>query len=116
MGKGVIVKEALVDHSGRIEMSINLSEQGIAAFKAGNKDQARQLLSQAVQQDPNDEQAWYYLAAAVDNPAQRKMALEKVLAINPNNDRARQVLDKVNAQLGNAESPAVSVPAASAGQ
>src|SRR5262245_28000469 len=95
-----------------MNMSTSLSEQGIAAFKAKNKEQARQLLSQAVQQNPNDEQAWYYLAAAVDDLAQRKMCLERVLAINPNNTNARQVLDKTNAQLGAAGAPASPPPAA----
>jgi len=105
MANGAIVEAASDVVLGRWIMSTNLVEQGIAAFQAKNMAQAQQLLSQAVQQYPNDERAWYYLAAAVEDPAQRKQYLERVLQINPNNDRARQVLDKVNAQLAKVTAP-----------
>jgi len=79
----------------------DLVQEGIDAFKAGDKARALQLLSEAVKQPENktNEQAWYYLAAAQTDPTRRKQALEVVLKINPDNERAQEALAKVSAQL-----------------
>jgi hypothetical protein len=82
-------------------MSTNqdIVQEGIAAYKAGEKGRAKELLTQAVQQNPNSEQAWYYLAALYTNMAQRKDALEHVLKINPDNTKAQEMLDKTKERL-----------------
>lgn len=72
-----------------------LVEQGILAVKAGDRLRARQLLSQAVKQDPRHEQAWLWLASAHDDVEFRRICLEKVLALNPNNLQAKQGLQTV---------------------
>ena len=75
-------------------------EQGIAAARARDRAGAQEALLQAVRLDPQDEQAWFWLAAVQTEPRQTAYYLERVLEINPENARARAGLDAVRAQLG----------------
>lgn len=63
--------------------------EGINAYRAGRKDEARAFLLKAVEIDERNEQAWLWLSAVVDSPEEQQICLENVLAINPNNDRAK---------------------------
>lgn len=62
-----------------------LREQGIAAAKAGRKDEARKLLAQAAELNPRDAQAWLFLASVTDDKKSRLLALRNVLEIDPDN-------------------------------
>lgn len=79
-------------------MMNDLLQQGIAAFQAGDRAQAKEILEQVVAAEPNNDNAWYYLAAAQTNMAQRKEYLRRVLAINPEHPRARDVLSRMEAE------------------
>jgi hypothetical protein len=46
---------------------------------------ASRLLAQYVTQDPNNDVAWLWLAACLDEPEQQRYCLKKASAINPNN-------------------------------
>lgn len=70
-----------------------LVQKAVAAYKAGRKDEARDLLLQAVDQDETNEQAWLLLSGLVDSPEEQEICLENVLTINPNNEKARQRRD-----------------------
>jgi hypothetical protein len=63
--------------------------QGIAAARAGDVEQARELLLQVVDADEYNERAWLWLSGVVDNDADREVCLENVLAINPDNRLAK---------------------------
>jgi twitching motility two-component system response regulator PilG len=67
----------------------HMLEEGISAALAGNKARARQLLSQGVTADPGNETAWMWLAGVAETPEQTTHALETVLKLNPDNDRAK---------------------------
>lgn len=73
----------------------DLFAQGQAALKAGDKAKARQIFKSIVQKDPRNENAWLWLAGAVDSDFERAMYLEKALAINPMNAKAKQALDRL---------------------
>src|SRR5690242_19279406 len=75
-------------------------EQGIAAARARDRAGAQAALLQAVALDPQDEQAWFWLAAVQGDPQQTAYYLERVLEINPEHVRARAGLEAVRAQLG----------------
>jgi hypothetical protein len=79
-----------------------LLQQGIAAAKAGRKDQARQILIQVTELDERNEQAWLWLSGVVESLEDRRICLENVLAINPGNTAAQaglRLLDKQKVAL-----------------
>jgi hypothetical protein len=66
--------------------------EGINAYRAGRKEEARTLLLRAVEIDQYNEQAWLWLSAVVESTDEQRTCLENVLTINPNNERAKQGL------------------------
>ncbi len=71
-------------------MAENALQQAIAALKAGRRKQARAILAHLLRQDPHNEEAWLWLSGAVEQDSERLLCLRQVLAINPNNERARR--------------------------
>ncbi len=80
--------------------------EGISAYRAGNKEEARTLLLRAVEIDQYNEQAWLWLSAVVETPEEQRTCLENVMTINPNSDRAKQGIDMLDQRYGS--SPKVS--------
>lgn len=78
-----------------IEHIQELLQRGIQAAKQGDRSTARRLLLQVVDQAPNNELAWIWLASVAETIGQRRDYLERVLVINPNNTRARQALESI---------------------
>lgn len=70
-------------------------EQGIQALRAGEREKGRQLLTEVVTADEQNEKAWLWLSSAVDTTAERQLCLENVLAINPHNRAAQKSLAKL---------------------
>ena len=70
-----------------------LLQQGIAAAKTGHKEEARRLLSQAVDLDERNERAWLWLSGVVETTGDRQICLENVLALNPGNTHAQAGLE-----------------------
>jgi hypothetical protein len=90
----------------------DLTRQGIAALKAGDKGQAKSLLLQAIDANPQHQVALLWLTAAVDDPGEKRQYLEQVVAINPNNDagqRAAHGITQLNTEA--AQTSAVSTGA-----
>ncbi|MBN1813114.1 MAG: DUF4352 domain-containing protein [Anaerolineae bacterium] len=76
----------------------DLLKRGIAALNAGRKTEARSLLTQVVEQDERNEMGWLWLSGAVDTGEDRRVCLENVLAINPNNGLAQRGLATLQKQ------------------
>lgn len=74
--------------------------EGINAYRAGKKEEARTLLFKAVELNDQHEQAWLWLSAVVDSTDDQLTCLENVLTINPHNERARQGIEILNQKLG----------------
>lgn len=87
-----------------------LTQQGIAAYKAGKKADAQRLLRQALQQDANDIPAWLCLAGAVDNAADQAYCFQMVLRLDPNNAIARNGMAKVEQDQQRAAREAAGLP------
>lgn len=77
-----------------------LLRQGITAAQAGRREEARALLTQVVEADERNEQAWLWLAGVVETPADMRTCLENVLDLNPANVKAQQGLAWVNKRYG----------------
>jgi cytochrome c-type biogenesis protein CcmH/NrfG len=72
-----------------------LLRDAITAAREGDKARARLLLEEIVEQDEQNEKAWYWLASVAETDEDRILYLNNVIAINPNNERARSVLDQI---------------------
>jgi tetratricopeptide (TPR) repeat protein len=76
----------------------SLLQRGIAAAKAGQKQEARQVLLRVTELDEENEQAWLWLSAAVESIEERRICLENVLTINPHNRHAQSGLHWLDQQ------------------
>ncbi len=76
--------------------SKELTAQGIDALKKGKKQEAYDLLEQAVELDPNNAKAWYFLSRVQTSVADKRTSLNTVLAIMPNNQLAKDALAKLD--------------------
>src|SRR5438876_1127600 len=83
-----------------------LMREGQAAAKRGDKAMARTLLTQLLELEPNNEQAWMWLSGAVSDLTEQQTCLENVLIINPNNAQARKGLEYIRAKSGRPTSAA----------
>jgi tetratricopeptide (TPR) repeat protein len=70
--------------------------EGVAAVKAGEVAQARQLLLQVVEADDKHEQGWLWLSGVMESDEERRICLENVLTINPDNVGAQRGLAKLD--------------------
>ena len=75
-----------------------LLQEGIAAAQAGQREQARQLLLQVIAQNEEMESAWLWLSDVVDEPQERQVCLENVLALNLGNTAAQDGLRRLREQ------------------
>jgi hypothetical protein len=74
----------------------DLLHEATIAIQSGDTSLAKQLLSQALVQDPNNEYAWLLMSDVVSDVRLRRNCLERVLAINPENRVANSALAKLD--------------------
>lgn len=74
----------------------NLLKQGIEAARAGDKDTARSLFLQVTEADMNNERAWLWLANIAEDEAEQRVYLANVLQINPENERAQKMIERLD--------------------
>lgn len=70
----------------------DILQQAISMARAGRKVEARDLLLQIVEDDPQCEVAWIWLSGLVDSLEDKIIACENVLVLNPSNDKVRAYL------------------------
>ncbi|RME42626.1 MAG: hypothetical protein D6796_14145, partial [Caldilineae bacterium] len=63
-------------------------QQGIAAAKAGNREEARTLLMEVVETDERQILAWMWLSRVLDDLDDKQICFENILALAPNNEFA----------------------------
>lgn len=73
---------------GELASFDSLLARGIEAAQAGERERARLLLSEAAEVEPGSESAWMWLASISDYPEELLALLNRVLDINPDNERA----------------------------
>lgn len=87
----------------------------IELARAGNKSDARDIFMRVVDDDPQNELAWMWLAGLVDSLEDKIIACENVLVINPSNAKVQAYLDKLkhrkHAEEAKADIPDASKPA-----
>jgi thioredoxin-like negative regulator of GroEL len=65
------------------------------AAKQGNKEGARTLFERVLNEDKRNERAMMWMAKLADTKAERVRWLNRVLAVNPDNDQAQEALRKI---------------------
>jgi hypothetical protein len=98
-------------------MSANIQamiEQGKRALREGNLVEAQQLLLRATELDESNDEAWLWLASAVDSVEEKRICLENVLVLKPNNSEARRMLAELDRSGGSDLSAGADTFAASA--
>lgn len=75
------------------------AQAGIEAAKGKDIPTAQRLLKLVVADDPNNEQAWFYLASVCDSPYEGLVHLQRVLMLNPNHSAARKGIDYYQAKI-----------------
>jgi predicted nucleic acid-binding Zn ribbon protein len=74
----------------------DLLRMGIAAAKRGDIISARTIFEQILSEDGGNERAMMWLAKLADTKAERQLWLNRVLAVNPNNQAAQEALRKMS--------------------
>jgi hypothetical protein len=82
-----------------------LLHQAVQLAQAGQRAEARLLIWQFLQTEPNNETAWLWLASVAADQAEYQRALNEVLRINPENQRAKQLLAEFQQQVSPPASP-----------
>ncbi len=94
-----------------------LLQLGIDAAREGNREEARNLFSLLTRQEPDNVQAWLWLAGVAEGPEQRRAALERVIELDPGNEMAIKGLQAMGVPLpkrGDERAPAPPPPPAPA--
>lgn len=63
--------------------------------KSGRRMEAIHLLQQVILVDDRNVNAWWLMANLTESPADKRVALDHVLALNPNHSKARQMLARI---------------------
>lgn len=80
------------DAASRIDRLLD----AIELVKADHRGEARHLLRDLIREDNNFEDAWLWMAVAVDSLDQSSICLDNVLRVNPNNLEAAGALYRIN--------------------
>jgi hypothetical protein len=86
------------------EMNLeNLMQLGINAARNKNKEAAKGIFTQVLNVDKRNERAWLWLAAVEDDQTERRRILQTVLSINPENEKARELLEAMDRAVERSE-------------
>jgi hypothetical protein len=80
-------------------------ESAIQAAKDGDDDTARALFRELLEENADNERAWLWLSQVVESDAERRLCLQQVLRINPQNSGARQGLAHLGSPAPGEEKP-----------
>lgn len=79
---------------------VDLLREATAAVRAKDRPRTRELLLEATRLDPRNETAWQWLAGVAESPAEALGALESILSLNPNNEKAKAAVGPARLQAG----------------
>lgn len=78
--------------------SPNLIREAVDLARAGKNVDARDIFLRVVENDPQNELAWMWLAGLVDSLEDKIIACENVLIINPSNLKAQAYLESLKSK------------------
>ncbi|MBC7876684.1 MAG: excalibur calcium-binding domain-containing protein [Anaerolineales bacterium] len=75
----------------------DLFQQGITAYKAGRRDEARKIFITVAEQNPDNERAWMWMYNVCNTDKGRIHCLKQILRINPKDKKANQLFKQLTA-------------------
>src|SRR6266545_2070718 len=87
--------EARMQHRRSASTHINAAEQ---AFQHGDREGAYQMVRAALLHDPKSIDAWLWLSKLVDDTPRQRECLERVLSLDPQNNTARDGIERLRLQ------------------
>jgi hypothetical protein len=81
-------------------------QDAITLAQSGQRTEARRLLKQIIEADPEQELAWMWLATVSTDRDERLACLERVLVLNPNNPTAQEAYAQITGHLFTPPTPA----------
>jgi hypothetical protein len=92
-----MVKQARLFRIGQssVQNMDNLLQQGVQAYRAGRRDEARKVFIALVKQNQDDERAWGWMYSVCNTDPERIHCLKQVVRINPKNEKANQLLNQL---------------------
>lgn len=98
------------------KLADQLLQDAITAARRGDRDEARRLLTQAVDYDEENVQAWLWLSRMAETTEDQQVCLENVLTLDPNQHEAQEKLATLQqvqdtAATGMWDAPRESAPA-----
>jgi hypothetical protein len=72
-----------------------LMRWGRTSYSQGNYNQAHDFWQQAAMMRPDNEEVWIALLSVLENVDDRRVCLRNILTINPDNQSAQEMLDKL---------------------
>jgi hypothetical protein len=88
----------------------DILQQGITAYKAGKRIEARKIFIAFNKQNPESERGWGWMYEVSGDDKERIYCLKQMLRINPQNEKANQLLDKLLAPPLTLNTPPSSSP------
>lgn len=76
-------------------VSADLLQEAVGRIREGDRAGGRQLLVEILSEEPDNDDAWLWMAAVVEGEDLQRECLEEALKHNPRNDRARRALQKL---------------------
>ncbi len=70
-------------------------QQAIEMTRSGDKVGAQKKVADILKEDPNNAHAWYLLSLLVDSDQKRAVYLSKVVALDPNHEKAVEQLNRL---------------------
>lgn len=74
-------------------------KHAVDLIKSGDKATGKQILTKLVEAEPNNELAWMWLSACEETEIQKIHCLEKVISINPANEKVKAALDRLRPMI-----------------
>lgn len=76
-----------------------LLRQAVEAAKAGDVDSAINKVKEVLEEDEENAKAWMLLARLTSNNDEKRIALATLLQLEPNNEKAKELLAKLDEQV-----------------
>ncbi|MCP4420800.1 MAG: tetratricopeptide repeat protein [Chloroflexi bacterium] len=76
----------------------NKLKEAIATVRAGDTEEAQRQLTELLDENPQQVQGWYLLSLLVDSPQKQAAYLSKTLALNPQHEKAKELLAVLQAE------------------